>query len=72
MQTPRRFWNGRSGMAAFKRLSCISDAVILVFTKVQIIRQAEVRWRKSTEIGVEFGKFSVQPSFMGEGVSRRC
>jgi hypothetical protein len=29
-------------------------AVILVFTKERIIRPAEIRWRKSTEIGVEF------------------
>jgi hypothetical protein len=37
-----------------RALNRLPDAVILVFTKEQIIRQAEVRWRKSTEIGVEF------------------
>ena len=37
-----------------RAVSRLPDAVILVFTKERIIRPAEIRWRKSTEIGVEF------------------
>ena len=35
-------------------VSTIPDAIILVFVKEQLIREAEVRWRKPGELGVVF------------------
>ena len=35
-------------------LSTIPDAIILVFVKEQLVREAEVRWRKPGEVGVVF------------------
>jgi PilZ domain len=34
--------------------STVPDAIILVFVKEQLIREAEVRWRRPCELGVVF------------------
>jgi hypothetical protein len=35
-------------------LSTIPDAIFLVFVKEQLVREAEVRWRKHGELGIVF------------------